>query len=106
MEHDHSAEGSDDECSDPSSVTAVEAGSVADIRAAILAARGPDLPIAVRCTGHGSLVDPTEALLISTASMTGVDLDPVREAARVVRLLMGGGGTSESPPSWRFGWPP
>ncbi|WP_195909237.1 FAD-binding oxidoreductase [Microlunatus sp. Gsoil 973] len=62
---------------------AVEARSIADIRSAVLQARRRGLPVAVRSTGHGSLVSPDGAMLISTSSMTGVDLDPDRRIARV-----------------------
>jgi FAD/FMN-containing dehydrogenase len=64
-------------------IAAVEAGSIADIRAAVLHARNHDLPVAIRSTGHGSLVSPDGAMLISTSSMTGVDLDPEQRTARV-----------------------
>jgi FAD/FMN-containing dehydrogenase len=61
----------------------VEARSVADLRSAVLHARRRGLPVAVRSTGHGSLVSPEGAMLINTASLTGVDLDPARRIARV-----------------------
>jgi FAD/FMN-containing dehydrogenase len=63
--------------------TSVEARTIADIRGAVLAARINDLPVAVRSTGHGSVVGADGAMLISTSAMTGVDLDPVRRVARV-----------------------
>jgi FAD/FMN-containing dehydrogenase len=62
---------------------AVEAHSIADIRSAVLHARRRGLPTAVRSTGHGSLVSPDGAMLISTSSMTGVDIDPAARTARV-----------------------
>ena len=62
---------------------AVEAGSVADVRAAVIRAVEQDLPIAVRSTGHGSLVPPDGAMLISTSRMRGVQIDPRQRTARV-----------------------
>ena len=54
-----------------------------DVRAAVLAARERDLPLAVQATGHGLVVPADGALLLKTTAMTGVEIDPHRRVARV-----------------------
>jgi FAD/FMN-containing dehydrogenase len=59
------------------------AHSPQDIRRAVLSARARGLRVAVRATGHGTLVEPDGALLIDTSQMTSVLVDPQRRTARV-----------------------
>jgi FAD/FMN-containing dehydrogenase len=62
----------------------VEATTAADVRRAVLAARARDLRVAVRATGHGTLVEPADdTLLIDTSRMRSVLVDPDRRTARV-----------------------
>src|SRR5215475_2626252 len=60
----------------PAIVAAAE--DSAAVRAAVLAAREHDLPLAVQATGHGSVVAADGALLLKTSSMTAVEIDPRR----------------------------
>jgi FAD/FMN-containing dehydrogenase len=67
------------------------ASSAADVRSAVLAARARRLRVAVRATGHGTLVEPgPDTLLIDTSAMRSVLVDPERRTARV-----GPGATAE-----------
>ncbi|XRQ11196.1 FAD-binding oxidoreductase [Actinomadura welshii] len=61
----------------------IEATSPADVRAAVLRARGRGLPLTVQATGHGTLVPPDEGVLLKTSRMARVLIDPSRRAARV-----------------------
>ncbi len=54
-----------------------------DVRAAILAARTHDMPLAVQSTGHGTYVPCQAGLLLRTSRMDGVEIDPGRRIARV-----------------------
>lgn len=60
-----------------------EAYGVGDLRAALLAARSHDLPFAVQATGHGTHVACDGGVLVKTAAMASVLVDPVRGVARV-----------------------
>src|SRR4051794_23404319 len=62
---------------------AVEARTVADVRSAVLTARAHDLPLAVYATGHGTLTPLDGALVLKTATMAEVLVDPDRRVARV-----------------------
>src|SRR5437763_4420361 len=62
---------------------AVEACTVADVRCAVLPARAHDLPLAVYATGHGTLTPLDGALVLKTAPMAEVLVDPDRRVARV-----------------------
>jgi FAD/FMN-containing dehydrogenase len=60
------------------------AASPADVRGAVLTARARGLRVAVRATGHGTLVEPdSDTLLIDTSRMRSVLVDPDRRTARV-----------------------
>jgi FAD/FMN-containing dehydrogenase len=61
----------------------VEASGAADIRAAVVAAREHDLPLAVQATGHGTHVASDGAILVRTTGMATVLVDPDRRVARV-----------------------
>jgi FAD/FMN-containing dehydrogenase len=61
----------------------VEASRAADVRAAVVAAREHDLPLAVQATGHGTHAAPDGAILIRTTGMATVLVDPDRRVARV-----------------------
>ncbi|TCO59739.1 FAD-binding oxidoreductase [Actinocrispum wychmicini] len=61
----------------------VEATGPADVRAAVTWARANDLPIAVQSTGHGTRVASDGGLLLKTARMATVQIDPDRRIARV-----------------------
>lgn len=62
--------------------------TVADVQAVVEHARLVGLQVAVQGTGHGAAArgDLTGAVLLNTAAMTGVEIDPV---ARVARVLAG-----------------
>ena len=62
---------------------AAEASTVADVRSAVLTARAHDLPLAVYATGHGTLTPLDGALVLKTAPMAEVLVDPGRRVARV-----------------------
>jgi FAD/FMN-containing dehydrogenase len=69
----------------------MNATCAADVRSAVLAARAQGLRVAVRATGHGTLVEPgPDTLLIDTSAMKAVLVDPERRTARV-----GPGATAE-----------
>src|SRR3954462_11267512 len=62
----------------------VEALTATDVRRAVLTARARGLRVAVRATGHGTLAEPTPGtLVIDTARMRSVLVDPERQTARV-----------------------
>jgi FAD/FMN-containing dehydrogenase len=61
----------------------VEAAGASDVRAAVVAAREHDLPLAVQATGHGTHVPADGALLVRTTDMAAVLVDPDRRVARV-----------------------
>lgn len=61
----------------------VDAETVADVRAAVLAARRSGLPLTVQSTGHGTVVAPDGGLLLRTSRMAQVLVDPDRRIVRV-----------------------
>ena len=61
----------------------VGATSPADVQAAIGFARDRNLPVAVLTTGHQTVRSAEGAVLINTARMNTVNVDPVRRLARV-----------------------
>jgi FAD/FMN-containing dehydrogenase len=68
---------------DPWPAMVVEATRAADVRAAVVAAREHDLPLAVQATGHGTHVASDGAILVRTTGMATVLVDPDRRVARV-----------------------
>ncbi|CAM3590293.1 FAD-binding oxidoreductase [Kibdelosporangium persicum] len=64
-------------------VVVAEVTSAADVQAAVVWAREHDLPLAVQATGHGTYVPSDGGLLIRTARLDGVFVDPDRRIARV-----------------------
>jgi FAD/FMN-containing dehydrogenase len=68
---------------DPWPSMVVEASGAADVRAAVVAAREHDLPLAVQATGHGTHVASDGAILVRTTGMATVLVDPDRRVARV-----------------------
>jgi FAD/FMN-containing dehydrogenase len=68
---------------DPHPEMIVEAADTTDVRAAVEAARGSGIPLAVQATGHGTRVPADGALLLRTTRMAGVTVDPERRIARV-----------------------
>jgi FAD/FMN-containing dehydrogenase len=68
---------------DPWPALVAEACGAADARAAVVAAREHDLPLAVQATGHGTHVAADGALLLKTSDMATVLVDPDRRVARV-----------------------
>jgi FAD/FMN-containing dehydrogenase len=68
---------------DPRPAMVVEAAGAADVRAAVVAAREHDLPLAVQATGHGTHVPADGAVLVKTTDMATVLVDPDRGIARV-----------------------
>jgi FAD/FMN-containing dehydrogenase len=61
----------------------VEACTAADVRAAVVIAQEHDLPFAVEATGHGTHVTSDSGILLKTAAMATVLVDPDRRIARV-----------------------
>ncbi|MFC4856298.1 FAD-binding oxidoreductase [Actinophytocola glycyrrhizae] len=62
----------------------VNAATPADVRAAVCSARETNLPVAVYATGHGGPMPAgDDSVVITTAGMTGVLVDPERRVARV-----------------------
>ncbi|QDP98783.1 FAD-binding oxidoreductase [Microlunatus elymi] len=61
----------------------VEAASTADVQRAVITADRLGVPLTVRGTGHGSVAGVDGRLLLSTAAMTGVAVDPWRQVARI-----------------------
>jgi FAD/FMN-containing dehydrogenase len=68
---------------DPRPAMVVEASGAADVRAAVVAARDYDLPLAVQATGHGTHMPADGAILVRTSDMATVLVDPDRRVARV-----------------------
>jgi FAD/FMN-containing dehydrogenase len=68
---------------DPRPALVVEAAGTADVQAAVRAAREGELPFAVQSTGHGAVPRADGGLLLNTAAMDGVRIDPERRTARV-----------------------
>jgi len=68
---------------DPRPAMVIQAGGAADVRAAVLAAREHDLPLAVQATGHGTHLPADGAVLVKTTAMATVLVDPDRAVARV-----------------------
>jgi FAD/FMN-containing dehydrogenase len=68
---------------DPHPVIVAEARDAADVRAAILAAREYNLPLAVQSTGHGAIRPADGGLLLKTSRMNGVQIDPEWRVARI-----------------------
>jgi FAD/FMN-containing dehydrogenase len=68
---------------DPRPAMVVEARGAADVRAAVVAAREHDLPLAVQATGHGTHAPADDAILVRTSDMAAVLVDPARRVARV-----------------------
>jgi FAD/FMN-containing dehydrogenase len=68
---------------DPRPAMVVEAADPADVRAAEVAAREYCLPFAVQATGHGTYVPSDGGILLKTAGMASVLVDPDRAIARV-----------------------
>lgn len=68
---------------DPRPLVVAEASGPSDVRAAVLAARDHDLPLAVQATGHGTRVPSDGGVLLKTTAMTGVLVDPQRRIAKV-----------------------
>ena len=68
---------------DPRPAMVVEASRAADVRAALEIARDHDLPFAVQATGHGTRVPSDGGILVKTAAMATVLVDPDRRIARV-----------------------
>jgi FAD/FMN-containing dehydrogenase len=61
----------------------VEADGPADVVAAVRLAADAGRPVAVMNTGHGPSVSADGAVLVRTAGMSRVDVDPVRRTARI-----------------------
>ena len=61
----------------------VVAKSAQDVIAAVTFARQNGLGVAVQATGHGNVRPADDCLLILTKEMDGVEIDPVRQTARV-----------------------
>ena len=61
----------------------VAAASAADVAAAVRFAREEGRPVAVQATGHAGASTPDGAVLVTTARMQGVQVDPLRGTARV-----------------------
>src|SRR5262245_29705622 len=68
---------------DPRPSMVVEAVGSADVQAAVVAAREYCLPFGVQATGHGTHVPSDGGILLKTAGMASVLVDPDRAIARV-----------------------
>ncbi|MFC6085610.1 FAD-binding oxidoreductase [Sphaerisporangium aureirubrum] len=68
---------------DPWPAVVVEARSEGDVRAAVGVAAGHGVPLAVQATGHGTHVPCDGGVLLRTAAMDAVQVDPVARVARV-----------------------
>jgi FAD binding domain/Berberine and berberine like len=68
---------------DPRPALIAEATGPEDVRAAMIEARERGLPLAVQATGHGTHVACDGGLLLKTARMATVLVDPDRRIARV-----------------------
>ncbi|MET8865408.1 FAD-binding oxidoreductase [Nonomuraea sp. NPDC004580] len=67
---------------DPRPAVVAEAYGVSDLRSALLAARAHGVPFAVQATGHGTHVACDGGVLVKTAPMASVLVDPVRRVAK------------------------
>ncbi|MGB6243523.1 FAD-binding protein [Gordonia sp. (in: high G+C Gram-positive bacteria)] len=67
----------------PAPTIAVHAGSAAQVRAAVVYAAEQDLPVFPHATGHGAAQPVVGGLLINTAAMNAVTVDPARRTATV-----------------------
>jgi FAD/FMN-containing dehydrogenase len=83
---------------DPWPAMVVEASGAADVRAAVVAAREHDLPLAVQATGHGTHVASDGAILLRTSDMATVLVDPDRRVARVGPGAVWGGVVAAAAP--------
>ncbi|CAL9343019.1 hypothetical protein SUDANB121_00320 [Nocardiopsis dassonvillei] len=61
----------------------VEAADAADVAAVVRWAGGRGLSVAAQATGHGATGSAAGAVLVRTAALDGVEVDPVRRVARV-----------------------
>ncbi|MQA01309.1 MAG: FAD-binding protein [Streptosporangiales bacterium] len=68
---------------DPRPAAVVLAATAADIRTAVLVARTHDLPFAVQSTGHGTYLPCDGGVLVKTAGMDAVRIDPAARTATV-----------------------
>ncbi|HET8523334.1 MAG TPA: FAD-binding oxidoreductase, partial [Thermomicrobiales bacterium] len=68
---------------DPHPAIVAEAHDAADVRAAVIAAREHQLPLAVQSTGHGAIRPADGGLLLKTSRMNGVRVDPEWRVARI-----------------------
>ena len=83
---------------DPRPAMVVEACGAPDVRAAVVAAREHDLPLAVQATGHGTHVAADGAILLRTSDMATVLVDPDRRIARVGPGAVWGGVLAAAAP--------
>jgi FAD/FMN-containing dehydrogenase len=83
---------------DPRPAMVVEASGAAAVRAAVVAAREHDLPLAVQATGHGTHVASDGAILVKTSAMATVLVDPDRRVARVGPGAVWGGVVAAAAP--------
>jgi FAD/FMN-containing dehydrogenase len=67
----------------PRTPVVIEATTAADVQNAVRMAGDLDVPLAVRATGHGTFVQPQGGFQLETAGLGGVEIDPVRQVARV-----------------------
>jgi FAD/FMN-containing dehydrogenase len=67
---------------DPRPAIVAEAAGRDDVWTAVLVAREHDLPLAVQATGHGTVTPADDGLLLKTARMASVRVDPYRGTAR------------------------
>lgn len=79
----------------------VEATTPTDVRTAVLTARERDLPFVVYATGHGGPVPAEDAVVVRTARLGGVLVDPERRMARSGSVPA---GPMWSPPRHRSAW--
>ena len=68
---------------DPLPAMVAEAADDWDVLAAVTMAREHGLPFAVQSTGHGTVVPADGALLLKTARLSSVEVDPGSRVARV-----------------------
>jgi len=68
---------------DPRPDVVAEAFGVADVLAAVRAARYAGLPLAVQATGHGTRIPSDGGVLLRTGGMASVLVDPRRRIAKV-----------------------
>jgi hypothetical protein len=67
---------------DPRPLAVAEAADLADVRRILSVARELDVPLAVQSTGHGALTPADGGLILSTARLRRVEVDPVRRTVR------------------------